>query len=127
MATPPVWARQTYVFYTTALGAVDAKHSTAFIVPEACQTISFIFPALATDIAVTLEGLSPLDKTTWTAVKVAVTPATVTAISFVVSTTVVSYTVMPAMWLGTGTFRFVNATDQTTVVPVQILFDRYTS
>src|SRR5258706_5712939 len=112
----PVWdGVQTYAFYTVALGAVDAKHSTTFNVPAGTQTVTFIVPAFATDATAALEGLSPLDKTTWTAVKYHIEAGTYTALSVATN----SYQTVPALLTGTGTFRFVNATDQTTTTPIQ--------
>lgn len=124
MANPSWDGLNQYVFQTVALGATTAKLSESFNIPRAIQTVTIIVPAQATDTTMVVEGLSPLDKTTWTPVTVATAPGTFVALVLAVSTTVTTYLTIPATYFGTGTFRFSNATDQTTTTPIQIIFDR---
>lgn len=73
--------------------------------------VTFILPNFTTDTTCVIEGLDPLDKTTWRTVTfldatTAVTPARVATLAES------TYVVVPAGVLGTGTFRLTNANTQ---------------
>lgn len=121
MANPSWDGIVTYAKYTVAAGAVDAKHTTSFNIPLDASVITFITPDMATDTSAALEGLSPFDKTTWTAVS-AYDPAAPAHKPVVINES--AYVVVPAWAIGTGTFRFVNVTDQTTTTPIVVIVDR---
>ena len=110
----PVWdCLVTYASWTAGLS------STSFNIAKCAGAVTFIMPDLTTDTTAALEGLSPLDKTTWTAVKALDVSAGAGAADAVVLAES-SYIVVPASAIGGGTFRLTCANTQTGTVTIII-------
>jgi hypothetical protein len=111
----------TYAQFAPA--GVASVNSTSFNLPRAAGAVSFLIPALdGVGTTVKIQGLSPLDGTTWSDV-FAYDPGdgTMTLVGLFPES---QYTVVPASALGLGTFRLVASASQTTTVSVPILIDR---
>jgi hypothetical protein len=110
----PIWdGHVTYCTFTAS------TTSTSFNIPAQAGAVTFIVPTLTTSAEVAVHGLSPIDKTTWTAVD-AYDPAVGTQEPVVILSA--TYCVVPASALGLGTFRLVAADAQT--LTVQVLIDK---
>ena len=103
----------TYVTWTAS------TTSTTFNVPRAVGAVSVILPDFTTDTTCVVQGLDPLDKTTWRSLYT-YDPGDGTMTLVTLNENV--YLVIPASTFGVGTFRFLNANAQTGTAT--ILFDR---
>lgn len=115
MANPSWDAIVTYLTWVTT-------STNSFNVPSGTGAITFILPDFTTDTTTALEALSPIDQTTWYAVK----PLDVTAGSGAVDAIVLpesTYVVVPASAMGAGTFRLTNANSQA-ALKATVIMDR---
>lgn len=118
----PVWDGLITYAHFAKLGGSGAN-SSSFNIARATGAITFIVPALdGTATTVKIQGLDPLDKSTWSDVY-AYNPVdgTMNVIDGIPES---QYTVLPASAIGTGTFRLVCADAQTTESSVTIIIDR---
>lgn len=101
----PVWdGIVTYLTWVTT-------STNSFNIPAGSGAITFILPDFTTDTTTAVEGLDPINKTTWravTALDVVAGSAAADAVVLPEST----YVVVPATALGCGTFRLTNANTQ---------------
>ena len=112
----PVWdGVVTYLTFVTT-------STNSFNVPAGSGAITIIMPSLTTDTTAALEGLSPIDKTTWTAVKALDVVAGSAAADAIVLTES-EYVVIPASAIGCGTFRLTCANTQAGQI-AQVIIDR---
>ena len=112
----PVWdGIVTYLTFATT-------STNSFNVPAGSGSITFIMPNLTTDTTAAIEGLSPIDKTTWTAVA-AMDVAAGSGAADALVLTESTYTVVPATAMGCGTFRLTCANTQAGL-QVQVIIDR---
>lgn len=120
----PVWeAVITYAHFGGANGS-SGQNSSSFNIPGQVGTVTLIVPALDGAVeTMKVQGLSPLDGTTWTDVKFYEPGgATFDPLALIPES---SYITFPATLFGAGTFRFVtSATNQTTASQVVIIYDR---
>ena len=110
----PVWdGIVTYLTWVTT-------STNTFNIPLNTGAVTIILPDFTTDTTTALEGLDPIDKTTWRAV-LAYDPAAGTSEAVVLAEN--AYHVIPASALGCGTFRFTNANTQVGL-KATVIFDR---
>jgi hypothetical protein len=113
----PVWdGLVTYVTWTAS------QASTSFNVAAGTGAITFILPDLATDTTANLQGLDPIDKTTWRNVE-ALDVTAGSGASDPIVLTESKYIVVPASAIGLGTFRL-NAPTTAQTGTATILIDR---
>ena len=111
----PVWdGIVTYLTFVTT-------STNSFNIPAGSGAITIIVPDLTTDTTVAVQGLDPINRTTWAAVN-AYDP--VSAVNAPVVLDESTYQVIPASGLGCGTFRLTAPTTSQAGLVCTVIIDR---
>lgn len=115
MANPSWDAIVTYLTFATL-------STNSFNIPKGAGAITFIMPNLTTDTTAALEGLNPINQTSWLPVE-ALDVAAGSGASDPIVLTESKYIVVPASAIGAGTFRLTCANTQAGL-QVTVIIDR---